>query len=411
MKDLDKFQKVLESLKGDGKYRVFNSILRERGNYPRAIWYSKYGVKKIINWCSNDYLGMGQHQFVIDAMKTALDAVGAGSGGTRNISGTTKYHVVLEGELAKLHKKESALIFTSAYVANLTTLETIPKVLSEITYISDSENHSSIIQGIRYSKAKKEIWKHNDLNHLEELLKKTPDPKCVVFESVYSMDGDISPIKQIVELCKKYNAITYLDEVHAVGLYGLTGGGIAEREGLQDDIDIINGTLGKAFGVQGGYIAGKKDFLDAIRSLAPGFIFTTSLSPVICAGALTSVKYVRDHNDLRNQLRERSTKTKQELTKSGIKVLENNSHIVPVIIGDAVKCKRISDDLLYKENIYVQPINYPTVSVGTERLRFTPGPLHTDTMIFDMVVKLKEAITRNLMLKENNVININSKVS
>ena len=411
MKNLDKFQKVLDSLKGNGKYRVFNSILRERGNYPRAIWYSKYGVKKIINWCSNDYLGMGQHQFVIDAMKTALDAVGAGSGGTRNISGTTKYHVVLEGELAKLHKKESALIFTSAYVANLTTLETIPKVLSEITYISDSENHSSIIQGIRYSKAKKEIWKHNDLNHLEELLKKIPDPKCVVFESVYSMDGDISPIKQIVELCKKYNAITYLDEVHAVGLYGLTGGGIAEREGLQDDIDIINGTLGKAFGVQGGYIAGKKDFLDAIRSLAPGFIFTTSLSPVICAGALTSVKYVREHNDLRNQLRERSTKTKQELTKSGIKVLENNSHIVPVIIGDAVKCKRISDDLLYKENIYVQPINYPTVSVGTERLRFTPGPLHTDTMIFDMVVKLKEAITRNLMLKENNVININSKVS
>ena len=411
MNDLDKFQKVLESLKGDGKYRVFNSILRERGNYPRAIWYSKYGVKKIINWCSNDYLGMGQHQFVIDAMKTALDAVGAGSGGTRNISGTTKYHVVLEGELAKLHKKESALIFTSAYVANLTTLETIPKVLSEITYISDSENHSSIIQGIRYSKAKKEIWKHNDLNHLEELLKKIPDPKCVVFESVYSMDGDISPIKQIVELCKKYNAITYLDEVHAVGLYGLTGGGIAEREGLQDDIDIINGTLGKAFGVQGGYIAGKKDFLDAIRSLAPGFIFTTSLSPVICAGALTSVKYVRDHNDLRNQLRERSTKTKQELTKSGIKVLENNSHIVPVIIGDAVKCKRISDDLLYKENIYVQPINYPTVSVGTERLRFTPGPLHTDTMIFDMVAKLKEAITRNIVLKKSNVININTNVS
>jgi 5-aminolevulinate synthase len=411
MKDLDKFQKVLESLKGDGKYRVFNSILRERGNYPRAIWYSKYGVKKIINWCSNDYLGMGQHQFVIEAMKTALDTVGAGSGGTRNISGTTKYHVVLEDELAKLHKKESALIFTSAYVANLTTLETIPKILSEITYISDSENHSSIIQGIRYSKAKKEIWKHNDLNHLEELLKKISGPKCVVFESVYSMDGDISPLKQIVELCKKYNAITYLDEVHAVGLYGLTGGGIAEREGLLDDIDIINGTLGKAFGVQGGYIAGKKDFLDAIRSLAPGFIFTTSLSPVICAGALTSVKYVREHNNLRNQLRERSIKTKQELTKSGIKVLENNSHIVPVIIGDAVKCKRISDDLLYKENIYVQPINYPTVSVGTERLRFTPGPLHTDTMIFDMVAKLKEAMTRNLVLKKSNVININTKVS
>ena len=411
MKDLDKFQKALEAIKKEGKYRIFNNILRERGKYPSAIWYSKYGVKKIINWCSNDYLGMGQHQFVIDAMKTALDAVGAGSGGTRNISGTTKYHVTLESELARLHKKESALIFTSAYVANLTTLETIPKVLSEITYISDSENHSSIIQGIRYSKAKKEIWKHNDLNHLEELLMKISCPKCVVFESVYSMDGDISPLKQIVELCKKYNAITYLDEVHAVGLYGLTGGGIAERENLQDEIDIINGTLGKAFGVQGGYIAGKADFLDAIRSLAPGFIFTTSLSPAICAGALSSVRYVREHNDLRKKLREQSTRTKRELANSGIEVLQNNSHIVPVIIGDAIKCKKISDDLLYKEGLYVQPINYPTVPVGTERLRFTPGPFHTDTMIHDMAHKLKEAMISNLVLKRNNVVSINAKVS
>ncbi|MBO6483969.1 MAG: 5-aminolevulinate synthase [Pelagibacteraceae bacterium] len=411
MKNLDKFQKVLDLLKSEGKYRVFNSILRERGKYPSAIWYSKYGVKKIINWCSNDYLGMGQHQQVIDSMKTALDAVGTGSGGTRNISGTTKYHVTLEDELAQLHKKESALIFTSAYVANLTTLESIPKVLPDITYISDSENHASIIQGIRHSKAKKVVWKHNDLNHLEDLLKKIPDPKCVVFESVYSMDGDISPIKQIVALCKKYNASTYLDEVHAVGLYGLTGGGISERENLQDDIDIINGTLGKAFGVQGGYIAGKKDFLDAIRSLAPGFIFTTSLSPVICAGALASVRYVKENNDLRKQLQERSSKTKYELIKSGIKVLENNSHIVPVIIGDAVKCKKISDDLLYEENIYVQPINYPTVSVGTERLRFTPGPLHTDAMIFDMVSKLKKTMIKNQALEKSNVININTKAS
>ena len=411
MKNLDKFQKVLESLKSEGKYRVFNDILRERGKYPNAIWYSKYGVKKIINWCSNDYLGMGQHQQVIDSMKTALDAVGTGSGGTRNISGTTKYHVTLEDELARLHKKESALIFTSAYVANLTTLESIPKVLPDITYISDSENHASIIQGIRHSKAKKVVWKHNDLNHLEDLLKKIPDPKCVVFESVYSMDGDISPIKQIVALCKKYNASTYLDEVHAVGLYGLTGGGISERENLQNDIDIINGTLGKAFGVQGGYIAGKKDFLDAIRSLAPGFIFTTSLSPVICAGALASVRYVKENNDLRKQLQERSSKTKYELIKSGIKVLENNSHIVPVIIGDAVKCKKISDDLLYEENIYVQPINYPTVSVGTERLRFTPGPLHTDAMIFDMVSKLKKTMIKNQALEKSNVININTKAS
>ena len=411
MKDLDKFQKALEAIKKEGKYRTFNNILRERGKYPSAIWYSKYGVKKIINWCSNDYLGMGQHQFVIDAMKTALDAVGAGSGGTRNISGTTKYHVTLESELARLHKKESALIFTSAYVANLTTLETIPKVLSEITYISDSNNHSSIIQGIRYSKAKKKIWKHNDLNHLEELLMKISGPKCVVFESVYSMDGDISPLKQIVELCKKYNAITYLDEVHAVGLYGLTGGGIAERENLQDEIDIINGTLGKAFGVQGGYIAGKADFLDAIRSLAPGFIFTTSLSPVICAGALSSVRYVREHNDLRKKLHEKSAKTKRELANSGIEVLQNNSHIVPVIIGDAIKCKKISDDLLYKEGVYVQPINYPTVPVGRERLRFTPGPLHTDAMIHDMTYKLKEAMISNLALKRNNVVSINAKVS
>ena len=411
MKYLNKFKKVIKKLKSDGKYRIFNTILRKRGKFPNAIWYSKYGVKKIVNWCSNDYLGMGQHQFVIDAMKTALDSVGTGSGGTRNISGTTKYHEVLEEELANLHKKESALIFTSAYVANLTTLETIPKVLPDITYISDSENHSSIIQGIRHSHAKKVIWKHNDLNHLEELLKKIPDPKCLVFESVYSMDGDISPLKQIIDLCKKYNAISYLDEVHAVGLYGLKGGGIAERENLQNKIDIINGTLGKAFGMQGGYVAGKKDFLDTIRSLAPGFIFTTSLSPVICAGALTSIRYVREHNDLRNQLKERSTKTKSELAKVGINVLENNSHIVPVIIGDAVKCKQISDDLLYNEGIYVQPINYPTVPEGTERLRFTPSPLHTDRMISDMVLKLKEAMIRNEALNQSNVIYFHKKVS
>jgi 5-aminolevulinate synthase len=411
MKYLDKFEEILVTLKNEGKYRIFNSILRKRGKFPNAIWYSKYGVKNIVNWCSNDYLGMGQNQLVIDAMKTALDSVGAGSGGTRNISGTTKYHEALEKELANLHKKESTLIFTSAYVANLTTLETIPRVLPNITYISDSENHSSIIQGIRNSRVKKVIWKHNDLSHLEELLKKIPDPKCVVFESVYSMDGDISPIKQIVNLCKKHNAITYLDEVHAVGLYGLHGGGIIERENLQNEIDIINGTLGKAFGVQGGYVAGRKDFLDAIRSLAPGFIFTTSLSPVICAGALTSVKYVREHNDLRNQIKERSSKTKIELSKVGINVLKNNSHIVPVIIGDHIKCKKISDDLLYKGGIYVQPINYPTVPEGTERLRFTPGPLHTDSMISEMVAKLKNAMITNQVLETSNIISFPNKAS
>ena len=411
MKYLDKFKEILATLKNEGKYRIFNSILRKRGKFPNAIWYSKYGVKNIVNWCSNDYLGMGQNQIVIDAMKTALDSVGTGSGGTRNISGTTKYHEALEKELANLHKKESALIFTSAYVANLTTLETIPRVLPNITYISDSENHSSIIQGIRNSRVKKVIWKHNDLSHLEELLKKIPDPKCVVFESVYSMDGDISPIKQIVNLCKKHNAITYLDEVHAVGLYGLHGGGIIERENLQNEVDIINGTLGKAFGLQGGYVAGRKYFLDAIRSLAPGFIFTTSLSPVICAGALTSVKYVREHNDLRNQIKERSSKTKIELSKVGINVLKNNSHIVPVIIGDPIKCKKISDDLLYKYGIYVQPINYPTVPEGTERLRFTPGPLHTDSMISEMVDKLKNSIIANQVLETSNIISFPNKAS
>ena len=411
MKYIDEFRKILDRLKTEGKYRVFNTILRKRGDFPKAIWYSKYGVKKIVNWCSNDYLGMGQSKVVIDGMKTALDNVGTGSGGTRNISGTTKYHEALENELSNLHRKESALIFTSAYVANLTTLETIPKVLSNLTYISDSNNHSSIIQGIRNSRAKKIIWKHNDLKHLEEILIATPGPKCVVFESVYSMDGDISPIKEILQLCKKHNAISYLDEVHAVGLYGLKGGGIAERENLQNEVDIINGTLGKAFGLQGGYVAGKTDFLDAIRSLAPGFIFTTSISPVICAGAIASVKFVKDHNNLRDEIKQRSLKTKLELSKVGIKVLENTSHIVPVIIKDPIKCKKISDELLEDEGIYVQPINFPTVPEGTERLRFTPGPLHTDEMILDLVGKLKKAMIRNKILKEDNIVSFHKKVS
>ncbi len=411
MKYIDKFRKILDLLKTEGKYRVFNTILRKRGDFPNAIWYSKYGVKKIVNWCSNDYLGMGQNKIVIDGMKTALDNVGTGSGGTRNISGTTKYHEALENELSNLHKKESALIFTSAYVANLTTLETISKVLSDITFISDSDNHSSIIQGIKNSRAKKVIWKHNNLKHLEKILIETPAPKCVVFESVYSMDGDISPVKEVLQLCKKYNAISYLDEVHAVGLYGINGGGIAERENLQNEVDIINGTLGKAFGLQGGYVAGKKDFLDAIRSLAPGFIFTTSISPVICAGALASVKFVKEHNNLRNEIKERSLKTKTELINAGINVLENPSHIVPVIIGDPVKCKTISDELLNEDCIYVQPINYPTVPEGTERLRFTPSPLHTNEMILDMVNKLKKAMIKNKVLKTDNIISFHKKVS
>src|SRR6056300_1511901 len=400
MQHINEFTNKLNELKADGRYRVFNDILRTAGDFPNAIWYSKYSIKKIVNWCANDYLGMGQHTYVIDAMKTALETTGAGAGGTRNISGTTHYHVALELELAKLHKKERALLFTSAYNANQTTLETIPKILDDVLYISDEMNHSSIIQGIRHSKARKEIFKHNDLGDLESILQSNTGTKIVVFESVYSMDGDIAPVKEIVELCKKYNAISYIDEVHGLGLYGQKGGGVCERDDVQPDI--INGTLAKAYGVQGGYIAGKKDFIDAIRSLASAFIFTTSLSPVICAGALTSVKYVREHHNLREELYERNQKVKDIMKSEGIPVMKNNSHIVPVMIGDAVKCKRISDDLLYKDGIYVQPINYPTVPVGTERLRFTPGPYHTDSMIYDMVVKLKEALKRNKVpLHEN----------
>ena len=265
MQHLDKFQKIIDGLKSDGKYRVFNDILRECGDFPKAIWYSKYAIKKIVNWCSNDYLGMGQHQFVLDAMKTALDTAGAGSGGTRNISGTTHYHVALEHEIAKLHKKESALLFTSAFNANETTLETMAKVIPDLTFISDSKNHSSIIQGVRHSRVEKIIWKHNDLVDLENHLMSIQGPKCVVFESVYSMDGDIAPVKEIVDLCKKYNAISFLDEVHAVGLYGEQGGGICDLRGVED-VDIVNGTLAKPFGEQGGYIASKTPFIDAIRT-------------------------------------------------------------------------------------------------------------------------------------------------
>ena len=392
MEHLDKFKAVIKDLKDDGRYRVFNDILRTRGDYPNAIWYSKYSIKKIVNWCSNDYLGMGQHSYVLDSMKTALETSGAGAGGTRNISGTTHYHIALEHELTQLHKKESALLFTSAYNANQTTLETMGKIMPDLLFISDEQNHSSIIQGLRHSKCRKEIFKHNDVQDLESILMSNPGPKCVVFESVYSMDGDIAPVKEIVEVCKKYNAITFIDEVHAVGLYGPTGAGICERDGIE--VDIINGTLAKAYGVQGGYIAGKREFIDAIRSMASAFIFTTSLSPVLCAGALTSIKYVKDHPELRMKLQERALKTKEELERIGIEVLKNDSHIVPVIIGDAKKCKAVSDELLYKNGIYVQPINYPTVAVGTERLRFTPTPFHTDAMIFDMVVKVKSAMRR-----------------
>ena len=393
MLNKEPFKKTIKTLKNEGKYRVFNDIVRERGDFPQAIWYGPYNIKNIVNWCSNDYLGMGQHKVVIDAMHTALDQTGAGSGGTRNIGGTSHYHVALEKQLALLHKKESALMFTSAYVANEWTLVALSKIIPDIVFLSDSKNHASLIQGIRHSGASKKIWKHNDMDDLEQALKSVSGTPCIVFESVYSMDGDASPMLEVCNLADKYGAMTFIDEVHAVGLYGQHGAGKLEELGLQDRIDIVNGTLGKAFGLQGGYIAGDSLVIDAIRSVASGFIFTTSTSPVICAGALASIKYVMDHNELREQHQLQAKKLRGKLNHYGIEMHEGaTTHIVPVMIKDAVRCKQLSDTLLNDHNIYVQPINYPTVDVGTERLRFTPTPLHTDAMISDLVDSLRKVI-------------------
>jgi 5-aminolevulinate synthase len=399
MINLQPFEQLIAELKENGKYRVFNDIVREKGKFPQAIWYGPYNIKNIVNWCSNDYLGMGQHKVVLDAMHTALDHTGSGSGGTRNIGGTSHYHVALEHELASLHKKEKAVLFSSAYVANEWTLIALAKIIPNIEYISDANNHNSIIVGISHSKANKVIFKHNDLDDLEQKLKisfaqgKTP---CVVFESVYSMDGDCGHIAEICRLADKYKAITYIDEVHAVGLYGEKGGGKLEQLGLQDRVDIVNGTLGKAFGVQGGYIACDRVVGDAIRSVAAGFIFTTSMSPVSCAGALAAVKYLKDHNEIREKHQERARKLKHRLGVAGIEVMDcATEHIVPVLVGDAKKCKAMSDALLNDHNIYVQPINYPTVDVGTERLRFAPTPFHDDGMIEDLVKALVAVFNTN----------------
>lgn len=394
MIDKSHFQSKIEELKSEGKYRVFNDILRERGSFPKAIWYGKYTIKEIVNWCSNDYLGMGQNKLVIDAMHTALNQTGAGSGGTRNISGTSHYHVALESELSRLHKKESALLFTSAYVANEWALIALSKIIPNIVFLSDSKNHASLIQGIRHSGAPKDIWVHNDMDSLEKKLqawKMNGVTPCIVFESVYSMDGDISPMEDIFDLADKYGAITYIDEVHAVGLYGDTGAGYLEKLGLEHRVDIINGTLGKSFGVNGGYIAGDSVVLDAIRLIASGFIFTTSLSPVTCAGALASIKYLKDHGELRDAHQMQAEKLKKKFREAGIEVLDKScTHIVPVMIRDAKACKDMSDRLLEDYGIYCQPINYPTVSLGEERLRFVPTPLHSDGMIEDCVKAVTE---------------------
>lgn len=392
----DHFAKVVDDFKKDGRYRVFNDILRERGDFPRSIWYGKYAPKNIVNWCSNDYLGMGQNEHVISAMHSALDQTGSGSGGTRNISGNTHYHVTLEKELSSLHKKDAALLFTSAYVANEWTLIALAKIIPNIHFVSDSENHNSIIVGIQHSRASKSVFKHNDMEELELTLLaitaagQTP---CIVFESVYSMDGDVGPIEAICDLADKYGALTYIDEVHAVGLYGDSGGGYCEKLGLSDRITILNGTLGKAFGVQGGYIVGDAVVIDAIRCVASGFIFTTSTSPVVCAGALASIRYLRDNSELRARHQERATTLKEMLAKAGISIHKNCcTHIVPVMVNDAFKCKVASDRLLNEFGIYIQPINSPTVERGTERLRIAPTPFHDDVMMIQLVGALKEVL-------------------
>ena len=398
MIDKTPFHRVLQQFKDSGKYRVFNDIVREKGNFPSALWYGPYNIKNIVNWCSNDYLGMGQHRVVIEAMHTALDHTGSGSGGTRNIGGTSHYHVALEHELATLHNKARALLFTSAYVANEWALIALAKIVDNIEFISDSQNHNSLVMGIKHSRAAKQIFEHNNLTDLENRLANSRlagHTPCIVFESVYSMDGDVSPMREICDLADKYQAMTYIDEVHAVGLYGQHGGGKTEELGLQSRVDIVNGTLGKAFGVQGGYIAADNDVIDAIRSVSDGFIFTTSMSPVSCAGALAAVKWLKDHNEVRQLHQDRARKLKQELVKEGLPFMDcSTTHIVPVLVGEAKRCRAMSDELLNEHSIYVQPINSPTVDVGTERLRFAPTPYHTDGMIENLIRALKTVYGR-----------------
>jgi 5-aminolevulinate synthase len=386
------FQQRLESLHREGRYRVFADLKRRRGLFPVADHFATNGPREVAVWCSNDYLGMGQHPAVLAAMHEAIDAVGAGSGGTRNISGTIHYHVELESELADLHGKEAALLFTSAYVANDATLSTLLKLVPGTVVFSDEKNHASMIEGIRHGGCEKHIFRHNDVADLEAKLKKFPKgtPKIIVFESVYSMDGHIAPIAAICDLAEKYGALTYLDEVHAVGMYGPRGGGIAERDGVMDRVDIINGTLAKGFGVMGGYIAGSRDLCDAIRSFAPGFIFTTSLAPALAAGALASIRHLKSSSVERERHQERAATLKARLKAKRLPVMDNPSHIVPVMVGCPVHCKAVTDALLRQYRIYVQPINYPTVSKGTERMRLTPSPVHSDEQMANLIHALDE---------------------
>jgi 5-aminolevulinate synthase len=385
---------ALNRVHEEGRYRVFADLKRRRGQFPRATWTCPGGQERdVIVWCSNDYLGQGQNPVVTQAMHAAIDAVGSGSGGTRNISGTTHYHVELEREIADLHGKDAALLFTSGYVANEGALATLVKLLPGLIIFSDALNHASMIAGIRNGGGERHVFGHNDLEHLEQLLAAAPAaaPKLIAFESVYSMDGDISDIAGTIALARRYGALTYLDEVHAVGLYGPRGAGVAERDGCMADVDIIEGTLGKAFGVMGGYIAADADLVDAVRSYASGFIFTTSIPPALAAGAAASIRWLKVHDEVRVLHQERAETLKRRFREIGLPVMPSVSHIVPVMVGHAGHCKMISDILLEDYGVYVQPINYPTVPRGTERLRFTPTPFHTDAMM-DQLVQAMDAL-------------------
>ena len=391
------FLDAISSLKSEGRYRVFADLERKAGAFPRAHSHSSQGVDEVTVWCSNDYLGMGQHGAVREAMKQAIDKVGAGAGGTRNISGTTHYHVLLEQELAALHGKEAALLFTSGYVANESALSTLGAHLPGCVILSDALNHASMIDGIRHGKCDKKIFRHNDPHHLDQLLSNLePDaPKVVAFESVYSMDGDIAPIGEICDVAERHGAMTYLDEVHAVGMYGPGGAGVAARDGVADRITLIQGTLAKAYGVVGGYIAASEALVDFIRCYASGFIFTTAMPPAVAAGALTSVRLVKDDDATRERHQERAATLMAMLREAGLPVMSSESHIVPVLVGDAVRCKQITDELMVTYKIYVQPINYPTVPRGAERIRLTPSPLHTDDDMRHLVDALAEIWTQS----------------
>lgn len=396
--DYDKvFDQAIDRLHAEGRYRVFIDILRNKGSFPNARCFAHHnGPKPVTVWCSNDYLAMGQHPDVIAAMEEALHDVGAGSGGTRNIGGNTHYHIQLERELADLHGKSGALLFTSGYVSNEATLSTLTKILPGCIIFSDELNHASMIAGIKNSGCEKRVFRHNDLEHLEELLAEAdPEtPKLIAFESIYSMDGDVAPLHAICDLADKYNALTYCDEVHAVGMYGEHGGGISERDKAADRITIIEGTLAKAVGVMGGYITADQKIVDVIRSYAPGFIFTTSLSPVLVAGALASIKHLKNSAKERDGQQAAAQSLKNLFSEAGLPVMNSTTHIVPLRVGDPVKAKKISDILLAEYGVYVQPINYPTVPRGTERLRFTPGPVHTEEMMVDLTKALVEIWSR-----------------